>query len=189
MNPMEPRRITRAHWLVLLAAFLGWLFDGFEMGLFPVVARPALLNFAPAGDDGFVGRWMGWITAAFLIGAACGGFVFGWLGDRIGRVRAMELMLLGERLYGRQALEWGLVNRVVPDDEVESTAMALAKELAEGARSLGIIKHVAWAGADLTLEEALTHERLHQREACRTEDFLEGINAFAEKRAPAFKGK
>lgn len=91
---MEDKKITRGQWLVLLAAFLGWLFDGFEMGLFPVVARPALLNFAPAGDDGFVGRWMGWITAAFLIGAACGGFVFGWLGDRIGRVRAMALSIL-----------------------------------------------------------------------------------------------
>jgi MFS transporter, SHS family, sialic acid transporter len=90
---MENKRITRAQWLVLVAAFLGWLFDGFEMGLFPVVARPALLNFAPAGDDGFVGRWMGWITAAFLVGAACGGFVFGWLGDRIGRVRAMALSI------------------------------------------------------------------------------------------------
>jgi MFS family permease len=86
-------RITRAQWLVLAAAFGGWLFDGFEMGLFPVVARPALLNFAPAFDDGFVGRWMGWITAAFLIGAACGGFIFGWLGDRVGRVRAMSLSI------------------------------------------------------------------------------------------------
>jgi 2-(1,2-epoxy-1,2-dihydrophenyl)acetyl-CoA isomerase len=107
----------------------------------------------------------------------------------VGRVRAMELMLLGERLYGRQALEWGLVNRVVPDDAVEGTAMALAKALAAGPRSLSIIKHVAWAAADMSLEEALTHERLHQRQACRTEDFVEGITAFAEKREPAFKGR
>jgi SHS family sialic acid transporter-like MFS transporter len=92
---VEPRKsITQAQWLVLFAAFLGWLFDGFEMGLFPVVARPALLNFAPAGDDAFVGRWMGWITGAFLIGAACGGYVFGWLGDRVGRVRSMALSIL-----------------------------------------------------------------------------------------------
>ena len=87
-------KITRAQWLVLLAAFLGWLFDGFEMGLFPVLARPALLSFAPPGADGFVGQWMGWITAAFLVGAACGGVIFGWLGDRIGRVRSMALSIL-----------------------------------------------------------------------------------------------
>lgn len=91
---MERTRINKGQWLVLLAAFLGWLFDGFEMGLFPVVARPALQSFAPAGSDAFVGRWMGWITAAFLIGAACGGFIFGWLGDRIGRVRSMALSIL-----------------------------------------------------------------------------------------------
>jgi MFS family permease len=86
---------------VLLAAFLGWLFDGFEMGLFPVVARPALMSFAPAGVpiDGFVGDWMGKITAAFLIGAAAGGLIFGWMGDRIGRVRAMSISILTYSLF------------------------------------------------------------------------------------------
>jgi 2-(1,2-epoxy-1,2-dihydrophenyl)acetyl-CoA isomerase len=146
-------------------------------------------GLAMAGDLIVCGEGGFFLQAFRHVGLAPDGGSTWLLTQAVGRVRAMELMLLGERLYGRQALEWGLVNRVVPDDEVESTAMALAKELAKGARSLGIIKHVAWAGADLTLEEALTHERLHQREACRTEDFLEGINAFAEKRAPAFKGK
>jgi 2-(1,2-epoxy-1,2-dihydrophenyl)acetyl-CoA isomerase len=113
-----------------------------------------------------------------------------WLLTRaVGRVRAMEMMLLGERLYGPQALEWGLVNRVVPDDEVEATAMALAGELAKGPRSLGIIKRVAWAAADASLETALTNERLGQREACRTEDFIEGVTAFAAKRPAEFKGR
>lgn len=93
--------ITRGQWLVLIAAFLGWLFDGFEMGLFPVVARPALMSFAPPGVavDGFVGQWMGWITAAFLIGAAAGGLVFGWMGDRIGRVRAMAISILTYSMF------------------------------------------------------------------------------------------
>lgn len=113
-----------------------------------------------------------------------------WLLTRaVGRVRAMEMMLLGERLYGPQALEWGLVNRVVPDAEVEATAMALAGELAKGPRSLGIIKRVAWAAADASLETALTNERLGQREACRTEDFIEGVTAFAAKRPAEFKGR
>jgi MFS transporter, SHS family, sialic acid transporter len=97
--------ITKAQWLVLVAAFLGWLFDGFEIGLFPVVARPALksfaANFAPAGGsiDAFVGEWMGYITAAFLLGAAAGGFVFGWMGDRVGRVRALALSILTYSLF------------------------------------------------------------------------------------------
>jgi len=89
---------VRARWLVLGAAFLGWMFDGVEMGIFPLVARPALQSMMPElvtqGQDQFVGLWMGRITALFLFGAAFGGLAFGWLGDRIGRVRAMTLSIL-----------------------------------------------------------------------------------------------
>jgi MFS family permease len=80
--------------MVLLAAFLGWLFDGYEIGLFPVVARPALQDLLGQLGDSHVGPWMGRITACFLVGAAGGGLVFGWLGDRIGRVKAMALSIL-----------------------------------------------------------------------------------------------
>ncbi|HOK78872.1 MAG TPA: MFS transporter, partial [Verrucomicrobiota bacterium] len=83
--------LTRGQWMVLLAAFLGWLFDGFELGLFPVVARSALLDLLKSVDveaaDKLVGPWNARINACFLLGAASGGLVFGWLGDRIGRVR------------------------------------------------------------------------------------------------------
>ncbi|MDB6132265.1 MAG: naiP [Verrucomicrobiales bacterium] len=85
--------------LALLAAFLGWLFDGFEIGLFPVVARPALLSMLGPGHEGAVGEWMGIITAAFLLGAAGGGVLFGWMGDRVGRVRAMSLSILCYSLF------------------------------------------------------------------------------------------
>ncbi len=82
---------------VLIAAFLGWMFDGLEMGIFPLIARPALQQMqATQGtvvSDAFVGTWMGYVTAAFLIGAALGGVIFGWLGDKIGRVRAMGLSI------------------------------------------------------------------------------------------------
>ena len=87
---------------VLAAAFLGWMFDGLEMGIFPLVARPALQEFqAAAGivDESFVQLWMGRVTATFLLGAAAGGLVFGWLGDRIGRVRAMTLSVLAYSLF------------------------------------------------------------------------------------------
>src|SRR5688572_3868269 len=83
--------------MVLVAAFLGWMFDGMEMGIFPLVARPALQEMQAAGgvvDDKFVGHWMGIITALFLLGAAAGGVLFGWLGDRIGRVKAMTWSIL-----------------------------------------------------------------------------------------------
>jgi MFS family permease len=91
-----PSALTRAQWLVLLAAFSGWFFDGCEIGLFPLIGRPALQNIlgSAAGGDGLIGQWIGIITACFLVGAALGGVVFGWLGDRIGRVRAMSLSIL-----------------------------------------------------------------------------------------------
>ena len=74
------------------------MFDGLEMGIFPLVARPALLDLMPhagaLGPDQFVGYWMARIMALFLIGAAGGGLAFGWLGDRVGRVRAMMFSIL-----------------------------------------------------------------------------------------------
>ncbi|MGE3804083.1 MAG: MFS transporter [Gemmataceae bacterium] len=96
--------IQRGQMMALLAAFLGWMFDGLEMGLFPLVARPALKELL-AGDgyttvtDGDVGLWYGVATATFLVGAATGGVLFGWLGDRIGRVRAMMLSVFTYAIF------------------------------------------------------------------------------------------
>lgn len=92
----------RAQTMTLIAAFLGWMFDGLEMGIFPLVARPALQEFQHSAgilDESFVQMWMGRITATFLLGAAAGGLVFGWLGDKIGRVRAMTLSVLAYSLF------------------------------------------------------------------------------------------
>jgi MFS family permease len=88
--------------MALVAALLGWLFDGFEIGMFPLVGRPALGELL--GDGGpasaaIVNSWFGAIMATFLIGAATGGVLFGWLGDRIGRVRAMSLSILTYALF------------------------------------------------------------------------------------------
>ncbi len=89
-------------WMALAAAFLGWLFDGMEMGIFPLVARPALQHMQAVHaimDEAFVQRWMGIVTALFLLGAAAGGLVFGWLGDRVGRVKAMTWSILCYSLF------------------------------------------------------------------------------------------
>jgi MFS family permease len=97
----RPKGVARGQWLVLIAAFLGWMFDGLEMGIFPLVARPALQDMMQGADGGdqFVGLWMGRITALFLVGAACGGLTFGWLGDRIGRVRSMAWSILTYSIF------------------------------------------------------------------------------------------
>src|SRR5204863_7846011 len=103
-SPAQVERTTAedqnraGQFLVLAAAFLGWMFDGLEMGIFPLVARPALTQMQTVAgvlDETFVQTWMGRITALFLLGAACGGLIFGWLGDRVGRVRAMSLSMRG----------------------------------------------------------------------------------------------
>lgn len=90
---------TRAQWLVLTAAFLGWMFDGVEQGVFPLVARPALQDLLGTEADALIGPWMGYVTALFLVGAAFGGVVFGWFGDRVGRVRAMVGSILAYSIF------------------------------------------------------------------------------------------
>ena len=87
------RRVT------LAAAVLGWLCAGVEMGLGPLASRPALLDLLSRAtssrpEEGRVGEWFGRYLCAFLLGGAVGGLVFGRLGDRAGRVRAMGLSIL-----------------------------------------------------------------------------------------------
>ena len=84
---------SRGQWMALTAALLGWMFDGFEMGLFPLIGGPALADLLGTGAATQATQWFGAIIAVFLVGAATGGVFFGWLGDRIGRVRAMSLSI------------------------------------------------------------------------------------------------
>ncbi|MCD6048656.1 MAG: major facilitator superfamily 1, partial [Verrucomicrobia bacterium] len=87
-------------WMALLAAILGWLFDGFEMGLFPLIGHPALKDLlGPTADPAEAGNWFSVIIAVFLVGAATGGVLFGWLGDRIGRVKAMSLSIFTYAIF------------------------------------------------------------------------------------------
>lgn len=89
--PAADRTIGRGAWMALLAALLGWMFDGFEMGLFPLIGKHAMADLLGPERKDDVGLWFNVMIAVFLVGAATGGVVFGWLGDRIGRVRAMTL--------------------------------------------------------------------------------------------------
>jgi 2-(1,2-epoxy-1,2-dihydrophenyl)acetyl-CoA isomerase len=113
-----------------------------------------------------------------------------WLLARsIGRARAMEMMLLGERIPATKALEWGMINRLVSDDDVMPTALGLAKALGAGpTKSLAMIRRMAWSAADASFEEAMATERNNQRIAGATQDHREGVAAFLGKRAPNFTG-
>ncbi len=91
--------------MALTAALLGWMFDGAEMGLFSLVGRSAIrdllgLTASTSNEDKqLVAFIFSVITAVFLVGAATGGVLFGWLGDRIGRVRAMSLSVVTYALF------------------------------------------------------------------------------------------
>lgn len=80
--------------LVLIAAFLGWLFAGVQLAVSSLVMRDAARSLLGTADEAVVGQWFGWLITAFLLGAATGGYCLGWVGDRIGRSRAMALSIL-----------------------------------------------------------------------------------------------
>lgn len=108
----------------------------------------------------------------------------------LGRVRAMQMMLLAEPLPAATALEWGLINRVVPDESLQGEALALAAKLAQGPSvALGLIRRAAWDAEDADWETALRTEREMQLVAGQTEDFMEGVAAFNEKRKAKFSGR
>lgn len=111
------------------------------------------------------------------------------LSRAIGRVRAMEMMLLGERYPAERAFDDGLVTRLVEEDALDETAIDVARRLAAGpTKALGMIRQSAWAALDSSLDEQLERERVMQRDAGRTDDMIEGVRAFLEKRDTNFKG-
>jgi 2-(1,2-epoxy-1,2-dihydrophenyl)acetyl-CoA isomerase len=107
----------------------------------------------------------------------------------IGRARAMEMTMLGERVPAAKALEWGLVNRVVPDADLLVEATKLAQEIANGPRALGLIRNLMWQSLDAEWTDQLANERRTQAVAGKTDDFIEGVQAFLQKRPAAFQGR
>jgi 2-(1,2-epoxy-1,2-dihydrophenyl)acetyl-CoA isomerase len=107
----------------------------------------------------------------------------------VGKARAMELMLLGEKLPARTALDWGLINRCVADADLMPTALELARALADGPYSLGLTRELVWKSFDSAWADQLEAEAYGQGGAVSSEDSKEGIAAFLEKRPAKFKGK
>jgi len=145
-------------------------------------------SFALLGDLIVASESAYFLQAFRRIGLVPDGSATYHLPRMIGRARAMEMMLLGEKIPARTALDWGLINRCVPDGELLNTAKGLAAELASGPKSLGMIRRLAWASLDNSWEEQLLAERRMQRDAGRSEDFREGVEAFFQKRPANFKG-
>jgi 2-(1,2-epoxy-1,2-dihydrophenyl)acetyl-CoA isomerase len=133
----------------------------------------------------------GYFLLAFVnIGLVPDGGSSAFIPARVGLTRALEMAMLGERVYGPQALAWGLVNAVHPDDELQAAADALVTRLAAGpTRSYAGAKRQLNAWAYHSLEEQLELEAAIQQEQARTDDFIEGVTAFLQKRPASFQGR
>lgn len=105
----------------------------------------------------------------------------------IGHKRASEFFLLGRVLEAQEALEWGLVNQVVPDGELMEAALTVARQLAANSRRANALTKALMNRAVLAdLERVLEDERKIISDICQEPDFAEGIRAFFEKRRPKF---
>lgn len=163
-----------------------------EIPIVTAVNGPAVgagMGFALAGDIVVAAQ-----TAYFLLAFVNIGLVpdagSTWLVARaLGRARTLELAMLGEKLDAVDALEMGLINRVVVDEALGHEARAVATKLANGPRkALGMIRKQVGFALDHDLEKVLERERDNQREAGFTGDFAEAVAAFADKRPPQFQG-
>jgi 2-(1,2-epoxy-1,2-dihydrophenyl)acetyl-CoA isomerase len=145
-------------------------------------------SIALAADMVLASRDAYFLQAFPRIGLAPDGGSSHLLVKTIGRPRAMELMLLGERLPAVTAQAWGLVNRITAEDALEADALDLASRLASGAFSLRLIRRLAWQAVDADWDATLAAERQAQAVAGRTADHVEGVAAFVAKRAARFVG-
>jgi 2-(1,2-epoxy-1,2-dihydrophenyl)acetyl-CoA isomerase len=108
----------------------------------------------------------------------------------VGLARALQLAITGDRIDAATALGMGLVNRVVPPDSVLTEAHDLARRLAElPTVAIGLTKRMFRETARLSLAETMHLEAQVQDEAAATDDHLEGVMAFLEKRTPSFAGR
>lgn len=153
-------------------------------------AAGAGMSLAVAGDLAIAGESAKFTMAYTAVGLAPDGSSTYFLPRLIGMRRTQELMLTNRRLSAAEALDWGLVNQVVPDEAVLPRAEELAQQLAQGpTRSYGAVKKLLATSFSESLETQMEYESSAIAAASNTDDGREGIRAFLEKRKPAFKGR
>jgi 2-(1,2-epoxy-1,2-dihydrophenyl)acetyl-CoA isomerase len=153
-------------------------------------AAGAGLGLVAAADLVFAAESARFVMAYTGIGLTPDGSSTWFLPRLVGVRRALELTLTNRALTAPEALEWGLVNRVVPDDQLSAEARALAAQLAVGpTRSYGAAARLIRQSLDETLESQMERESEVLSEAAARPDAIEGLAAFVEKRPPRFTGR
>ena len=153
------------------------------------VAAGAGANIALACDIVIAAESASFVQAFCRLGLIpdTGGTYF--LPRLVGPARALGLAMLGDKLPAKQATQWGLIWRCVPDDSFAAETEALARHFAQApTHGLAATKRAIYASAANTLDQQLILERDLMREMGQTADYREGVNAFIEKRAPRFQG-
>lgn len=154
------------------------------------VAAGIACSLALAADLVIAAESAYFLLAFANIGLGLDGGASPLLVARVGLTRASEMALLADRISAGQAFEWGLANRVVPDDELLEAAGALAAKLTTGAPgSHASIKRTLNESAYPQLAELMDLEAVLQQERARSRDFGEGVSAFLQKRSPLFTGR
>jgi 2-(1,2-epoxy-1,2-dihydrophenyl)acetyl-CoA isomerase len=146
------------------------------------------LSLALMGDFVLAAESAFFLLAFTRIGLVPDGGATHILARRIGLTRALEMALLADRVPAAQALAWGMVNRICPDEELVAAATAIARRLADGPASISQTRRLMLRGVDTALAAQLAAERSEQRLAGATMDFREGVAAFLEKRPARFSG-
>lgn len=141
-------------------------------------------DFVIAGDSAFFYFAFPNVGLALDAGAS-------WILPRVvGQARALEALVLAERIPAQKALDWGMIYKVVPDADLLDEAKALAARLAAGPTvSYGLIRQAVLKAASSTYLDALLTEEEAQRISGNSKDCAEAVTAFLEKRAPQFRGE
>ena len=186
-GPVDAGKVLETHFNVLLERLFA-----LPVPLVTAVNGPAAgagCSYALAGDI-IVAAESAYFLQAFVNIGLVPDVGSTWMLPRmVGRVRATRMMMLGEKISAAEALEWGMVTKVVPDAALMDEAMGIARKLAAGpTRALAMIRTGIRDCMDKTLTEALMVERRNQMAAGRSADFAEGVMAFLEKRPAKFSG-